>query len=185
MKIAPYTEGWNEGQRDWSFVRDPRIAIEAWETREGIHLPEDYRKFMLQFNGGYVYPRIFRHNIPKTAMPLGNDEMPVDPIYDWRTVEGHWRGETYGLGIPPRHLAIAGTPGSLELLMALDDPNFGSIFAWVQSGSIYGTDTNVEIYPQAGGFTEFLMSLHDDAERSDHDAWHLPIFDKLAKELQI
>jgi hypothetical protein len=33
MKIAPTTERWNEGERDWSFVKDPRADIEAWERQ--------------------------------------------------------------------------------------------------------------------------------------------------------
>jgi hypothetical protein len=185
MKIAPLTERWNEGERDWSFVKNPRSDIERWECEESIRLPEDYREFMLRFNGGYVYPRIFRHNVPNKQMPLASNELTVDPIYDWRTVESHWRGDTYGDSLPPGYIAFAGTPGSLELLMGLHAPNRGKIFSWVQHGSSWATDGNVHIHPQADSFTEFLGSLFDDEDRTDYDGWHLPMYDKLAKDLEI
>ena len=49
MRIAPYTERWNEGERDWQFVKDARADIEAWEQREGLVLPESYRRFMQEW----------------------------------------------------------------------------------------------------------------------------------------
>ena len=54
MKIVPNTERWNEGERDWTFVPDPKNEIAAWERRTGIRLPDEYRKFLLKFNGGSV-----------------------------------------------------------------------------------------------------------------------------------
>jgi len=134
MKIAPITEGWNEGERDWSYVRDPTAAIEAWEEREALALPETYRAFMLRYNGGRIYPRLFR--TPAALLGMLGPHVPrsdltcVDPIHDWATVEAHWRGQVYGQGVPPGHLLIAGTPGAIQLLMALITPTSGRICAW-------------------------------------------------------
>ena len=188
MKIAPYTERWNEGERDWSFVEDPRSEIEQWEKRESILLPPEYRKFLLKFNGGSVYPRLFKNTIgPLQLGPYvdNSSEDYVDLIHNWKTVESHWRGEIYGEGVPPKHLVIASTPGPVQLLMSLNSANFGAVYSWVHSTNKWGTDGNTEIFPQAHNFKAFLHSLYDDQEQSDYESWHLPIYDKLARELDI
>ncbi|MBD2748177.1 SMI1/KNR4 family protein [Microvirga sp. BT688] len=58
--IAPLTERWNEGEQDWFYVKDPSEDIARWEGSTGHSLPDAYRRFMLAFNGGCVYPRLFR-----------------------------------------------------------------------------------------------------------------------------
>ncbi|MCI5065107.1 SMI1/KNR4 family protein [bacterium] len=127
MKIAPYTKGWNNGERDWSFVEDPRASIEAWEERESLSLPIGYRNFLLEYNGGRVYPRLFQHAVGSLVAGPYVDESAVtyvELIYPWSVVEGHWRGETYGEGVPPNHLVVAGTPGEIELLMSLESDSY-------------------------------------------------------------
>ena len=188
MKIAPLTERWNEGERDWSFVRDPTAQIEAWESREGLSLPADYRRFLLRYNGGHVYQRLFRTPAALVGM-LGpyeptSDVTQVNPIYDWATVERHWTGEVYGQGVPPGHLVVAATPGAIQVLLALTPENWGRIFSWIHSADAWGSDRNTEIWPLAGSFSHFLDSLFDDENRSDWPRWRLPIYDTLAKELE-
>ena len=188
MRIAPVTERWNEGERDWSFVRDPAAAIEVWEGLESVSLPADYRAFMLRYNGGRIYPRMFRTPAAMQVL-LGpyvatSDVTYVDPIHDWATVEAHWRGQVYGQGVPPAHLLIASTPGAIQLLMALAPTNRGEICAWIHSTDAWGTDRNQQIWPLAMGFGEFLDGLFDDEQRSDYLNWRRPIYDTLAKALQ-
>lgn len=186
--IAPYTENWNKGECDWSFVKDPRVAIENWEKQENISLPPDYRNFLLKFNGGRVYPRLFTHTIG--ALQAGpyvdsSSVTYVGIIYSWATVESHWRRETYGDGVPPNYLIFADTPGGIELLMSMNRDDYGKIYTWPHCSDIWGTDRNTKIYYQANNFTQLLKSLFDDDEQSDYEGWHRPIYDKLAKELVI
>lgn len=187
MKIVPYTKNWNDGERDWSFVEDPTSAIETWENREGVQLPDDYRRFMLKFNGGRVYPRKFKHNLgPINLGPFVDDsgETYVDLIFSWASVESHWRGETYGDGVPPNHLVIADDPGGINLLLSTATESRGRIFAWPHSTDKWGTDRNTKIYTQSESFSAFLESLYDDADQSDYVDWKLPIYEQLQKELE-
>lgn len=188
MQIAPVTERWNDGERDWSFVKSAAAAIAAWEEREALALPEDYRAFMLRYNGGRIYPRMFRTPAALQGM-LGPHESTsdlsyVDPIHAWSTVEAHWHGQVYGKAVPPGHLVIAGTPGDIQLLMALTPPERGQIRAWLHSTDTWGTDRNLRVWPLASGFGEFLDSLSDDEARSDYRRWRRPIYDRLAKVVQ-
>ena len=188
MKIAPYTEGWNEGERDWSFVEDPRSQIEAWEKAEGLTLPACYRDFLLEFNGGRVYPRLFKHTIgPLAAGPYVDDtsETFVDLIYGWSTVESHWKREIYGDGVCPEYLVIAETPGDIRILMSVSPECNGKIVSWVHSTIRWGTEGNDRVYEQADSFEDFLISLYDDEEQSDYGGWRVPIYDTLAKEFAI
>jgi hypothetical protein len=45
----------------WNDVVDPREAIEAWEAKENRRLPDDYRSFVIAYNGGRVFPLMFRY----------------------------------------------------------------------------------------------------------------------------
>jgi hypothetical protein len=186
MKIRPYTERWNEGERDWRFVKDARADIEAWEKREGLSLPEPYRTFMLRYNGGRVSPRTFRTEAG-VGMMLGpyvceSEENYCDLILSWDSVVKHWRREIFGPGVPPHHLLFAQTPGSIELLMALTPESYGRIYAWVHTNWIWGEEGNNVLFPLANDFREFLSRLYDNpAETGDGGQRH----DTLAKELEL
>lgn len=188
MKITPYTERWNEGERDWSYVKNAQRDIEKWESEAGLRLPPGYRDFMLRFNGGHVYPRIFRR--PLAAVPFNMAMLPppteenyVDLIFNWAYVESHWRGETYGKGVPPQHLVFADTPGPIQLLIALNIQDFGKIFTWYHSSNIWGTDGNDTVFFQAEDFSSFMRSLVDENGK-DYENWHVPIYDRLARDFE-
>ena len=185
MKIAPVTERWNEGERDWSFVENAAPGIKAWEQREGIILPADYRAFMLSYNGGSVYPRLFKDNVPVGILP-GTDQVSyVDRISSWKNVEAHWRGDIYGAGLPPRHLLIGDTPGALQILMSISGNLTGKVCGWVHSTNTWGTDGNTELYQLADSFNGFLRQLYDDGDQSDYEDWYLPAYRNIIKEFTI
>lgn len=181
--IAPVTERWNEGERDWSFVKDPSRDIVAWESRTGHALPDSYRRFMLAFNGGRVYPRLFRSAVPLERYPFIEPVTFVDPFYSWADVEEYSRGDVYGRGTPPDMLFIGSDPCGLEILMSLRAADYGQIFCWVHSMNIWGTDGNDWVWNQAPSFEAFLDLLHDEPDASDYEGWHIPIYDRLAKPL--
>ena len=80
---------------------------------------------------------------------------------------------------------FAGTPGSIQLLMALTSENWGRIYTWIHSSDSWGTDRNTQLWLHAESFSEFLAGLFDDENRSDFQQWRRPIYDRLAKELEL
>ncbi len=185
MKIVPYLKNWNEGEQDWSYVIDPTLEIENWEKKFKFSLPEDYRAFLIRYNGGSPYPRKYKHGIVSLAAGPYEDqsnETYIDAFLSWEGVESHWRGETYKKGIPPGYLLIGVTPGEIQILMNIDSYK-GQIVSWYHSTSPWGTGRNTEFYPIANSFTDFLSNLYGDEE--DFEAWNLPIYDDLAKELKL
>ncbi len=111
--IAPLTERWNEGERDWAFVKDPNHDIARWEESTGLSLPDGYRRFMLRFNGGRVYPRLFHCSMGRPDSQ-GEFTTFIDPFYSWTKVETYTRGDMYGKGTPPEMLFIGCDPGALK-----------------------------------------------------------------------
>lgn len=181
--IAPITEGWDRGERDWSYVVDPRQAIEAWEARTGLALPDGFRRFMLAFNGGRPHPRLFRYTVPLERYPSTEPVTQLAPLYSWASVEAHWRGEVYGSGTPRGMLLIGCDPGGLEVLLSLRPEDAGQIFTWVHTTAPWGTEDNDQIWHQADSFEAFLDSLFDWPDGSDYRGWRVPIFDRLARPL--
>jgi hypothetical protein len=181
--IAPLTERWNEGERDWSYVKDPSEDIARWERTTGLSLPDAYRRFMLAFNGGRIYPRLFRYTVPLEFYPSTEPVTYVNPFYSWADAERYWRGDVYDRGTPPDMLFIGCNPGGLEILLSLRPADFGQIFCWLHSTNIWGTDGNDRLWLQAVSFEAFLDSLYDEPDGSDYDDWRRPIYDKLAKPL--
>jgi hypothetical protein len=185
MKIAPYTKRWNDGEKDWSFVANPSDEISSWERVQGITLPKDYRDFLVRYNGGKVYPRMFKHKMGSLqAGPFIDDSgvTYLDLLYPWETVEMHWQGKTYGQGVPSRHLVIGENPGGIQVLMSLLQHDKGSIYSWFHSRTPWGKVGNTEKYLLANSFSEFLTGLYDDG--NDYDDWHIPLYDTLARELE-
>lgn len=183
--IAPITQGWNEGERDWKFVKDPKSSIEQWEAQTDLKLPGDYRRFMLAFNGGIPYPNLLKHNVPPRAYPSETPVTIIDPFYDWRIVEKSWG--TSGMfrdTLPRNMLAIGADPGMLVILLSLAKNSYGKVFVWVNRGETWGTDDNVSVWEQAESFSALIESLHDDAEKTGWDYWNIPEFVKLAKPLK-
>jgi|GEM_PF-1308670 len=186
MKIVPYTKNWNEGETDWSYVSDPTSAIAAWEEANNLELPTDYRRFMVRYNGGRVFPRLFKHKMePLKAGPYVDEtgETYLDLIFPWDTVESHWQKKTYGEGVPPGHLVIGDSPGGIQILMSVGPADRGRIFSWYHSTSRWSTGENTKTYPLADSFTGFLRTLNDNG--NDYDDWHIPIYDKVAKDLEL
>jgi hypothetical protein len=187
MKIAPLTERWNEGERDWSFVKNPTDDINRWESETKLTIPQDYRSFMIRFNGGRIYPRLFRTPLAiEFAGPYFDecDVAYVDAIFDWRTVALHWRGEVYGQGVPSEHLVFAETAGPIQLLMSLRKTDHGAIYSWRHTTYRWGTDGNDKLHMQADSFSAFLKTLTD-GSGTDYQDWHLPVYDTIAREFNL
>lgn len=181
--IAPVTTGWNEGEHDWSFVKDATADIARWERETGHKVPDDYRRFMLRFNGGRVYPRLFRYTVPLERYPSNEPVTMIESFYSWTDGQEYLRGEMYGRGTPPDMLFIGGDPGGLEVLLSLRPSDWGQVFCWPHTTNIWGIEGNSEIWHQADSFEAFIDSLFDGSDRSDYSAWHVPIYDKLARPL--
>lgn len=185
MQILPNTQNWNEGETDWSYVPDPKNDIRNWERMTGGSLPDDYKSFLFRFNGGSVYPRLFKQSIPPSILPSISAEEILDRLYRWDQVVALYNRDGYGKGIPEGYLDIGETPGPLEILMSIRKEDYGNIFAWIRSSSPWGTGSNDRLFLIATSFKIFLKMLYDDKDRSDYSGWNIPGCESITRELDL
>ncbi|MEZ0472672.1 SMI1/KNR4 family protein [Luteimonas salinilitoris] len=175
--ISPVGEKWETGEALAS-------AISGWEQRAGYALPGDYRAFLISYNGGRPYPNMFRHTALAPEEWCENPtEHFVDPFYAWDRVVA-WNHEL-GNRLPTGCLAIGADPGLLEIVLSLRTEDFGAIYSWVRSWSMWGSDENNYLCPQASSFGAFVASLFDDDEQNGYDYWHTPRRESLKRRLNV
>lgn len=166
----------------WDAVADARPAIGAWEQVTGLVLPEDYRSFMLRYNGGSPYPNLFRHAWADEDGQPAESESFLEPLYDWQHAES-WTREL-GNRLPPQTLAIGADPGLIEIVLSLRQDDYGTIYSWVRNRGAWGDAENSYLCRQAGTFREFVDNLYDTADRMGHGHWHLPGLKHLERRLE-
>lgn len=169
--ISPLGEEWQEAS-----------AIADWERSAGYALPDDYRAFLVGYNGGRPYPNMFRH----TALaPDGAAETEhfVDPFYAWDRVVA-WSHEL-GNRLPAGCLAIGADPGLLEIVLSLRSEDFGATYSWVRNWASWGSAENSYLCPQASSFAAFVAALSDDDAQTGHDYWHTPRRERLKRRLDV
>jgi hypothetical protein len=168
---------------DWKPEGAAASAIAAWEHGANQRLPDDYRRFMLRYNGGRPYPNMFRHTALDPDGFASPSEAFVDPFYDWKRVES-WSGELANR-LPPKCLAIGADPGLLEIVLSLRDEDHGAIFSWVRNWGVWGSAENSYLCAQAASFAAFVAALFDDDAQSGHAFWHTPRRDRLKRTIEI
>lgn len=128
------------------------------EATLDIKLPEEYRKFLLEFNGGRPTPRGFKtidkkvHSRVKMFIPLG--------IENHQNLEKVYLEYVVGNKIPNTVFPIAIDPLENFILLSLDKKNFGTVLFWDRMEEKEGyTASFKKIKHVASSFTEFLESL--------------------------
>lgn len=163
-------------------------AVTAWERELGLRLPEDYRNFLLRFDGGYPYPNFFDSALIRAGVVVSSETlMVVEFFYSLAEGQAHWNKASYGAGTPPGMAFIGSEPGGTEVLMSLRPQDFGVIYLWYHSTNIWGTDGNDDsaLYRQADSFNDFLVSLFDTADREGYEGWYRPEAAKAALTCQL
>lgn len=172
--ISPLGDGWSEAGANAE-------AIAQWERETALRLPDDYRAFLLRYDGGRPYPNLFWHTAREPGDFPNPSEGYIDPISGWARVVS-WSAEL-GNRLPPKTLAIAADPGLVEILLSLREEDHGAIHSWVRNWGGWGSQDNDYLCPQAASFTAFIASLSDDEEKNGYEYWHTPATARLQREL--
>jgi hypothetical protein len=133
--------------------------ILRFETAIAAPLPEDYRSFLLQYNGGKPSQDIFRfsergateEDIVDWFLSLGGD-----PNYDIELFVELTTGR-----IPPDCIPFAIDPGGNFLLLSVRGARCSAVLFWdhereAEEGQPPSEDN---VYPVCTGFSTFLASL--------------------------
>ena len=129
-----------------------RTQIEEFEKEKGISLPESYKAFLTEFNGGKPETNIF--NIDK------NNDAGVNEFIELKKIDEVIY--IYKNRIPNSVLPIAHSEGGNLVCLGIDKKNFDDVFFWDHEGE--KLDENKEpsitnLYLISKSFGEFLKKL--------------------------
>lgn len=129
-------------------------AIANAERTLGVVFPEDYRRFLLEHNGGTPVPdAFFIEDVDQYALVdcfFGLGRPSDDLLRYFSEIEDR---------IPEAHVPIGVDPGNNVLLMDLGPEGMARVYYW-DDLSAFGQSTDEEnTYLVAGSFTDFLSKL--------------------------
>ncbi|MDY6994535.1 MAG: SMI1/KNR4 family protein [Pseudomonadota bacterium] len=133
--------------------------IEKAEKTLNLQLPEEYKRFLLLYNGGHPEPGKFKYicddhqNRSLVAWFLA--------IYEGKAENFSTFYKTYKGRIPEDTIAIARDPGGNLILLGIEAENRGKLFFWLQDFEVEEGEipdySNVCLI--ADSFDEFFNSL--------------------------
>jgi hypothetical protein len=169
----------------WPDTSHHLAKIAEFEKISGLRFPEDYRTFLMKYDGGRPYPNTFKVAVPPALWDMAEDLTYVDPLYSWDFSRQLLDKTTYYEGTPECLWFIGCDPGGLELLLSLRPKDHGTIYSWRGTYTAWGTDGNDQatLYMQAPSFTAFVFGLFDTPDKQGYDYWKTPNQILLARDL--
>lgn len=141
-------------------LTEERLA--SFERALGVILPEPYRKFLLQTNGGMPSPE--RDVVDVAGLP-GGGSADVQVFYRIggavESSELRWNRDSLSERIPDNLLAIAKDSGGNVFCLSLEGAERGAIL-YCDLQSVYGNfEADPDFYPVAPDFDAFLNKLRE------------------------
>lgn len=133
--------------------------IEQFETRNGLKLPEKYKSFLLQWNGGYTEPSLFQisdkqgKSVVNVLNGIGNMYDNLDKVI-----------EIYEFRLPVGFIPIGDDPGGNVICLGTEKPYYETIYFWDHEQEPENPDDMSNMYFLANDIDEFLNKLIEENE---------------------
>lgn len=132
--------------------------IKQFESDHDVILPEKYKHFLLQWNGGYSEPSVFKISDEQGASVL-NVLNGIGDMYDnLEKVLDIYEGR-----LPAGFIPIGDDPGGNVICVGTKEPYYEKIYFWDHEQESDEPDSMSNMYLLAGDIYEFLDQLHDGA----------------------
>lgn len=132
--------------------------IAELEKKLEVTLPEDYKVFLKQNNGGRPHPSYFPI--------IGFDKNPIGTIQVFFRIDGpikssklDWNYQTFRGRIPDNLFPIACEDGGSLICISLTGSDKGAVYYWNYYGESQPPSYD-NVYQIAGTFQDFLKSIH-------------------------
>jgi hypothetical protein len=142
MKIIPYGKATQEG-------------IRALESQMKMTLPDDYKAFLLNNNGGEPEVKYAAFHVEDLEEDISLDVLFGIGIEKLDIL--HWSNMFRG-DLPPASLVIGSDPGGGTLLL-INDGSDNGVYYWDDSYSFEESDDDCNTYFIADSFSDFVNSL--------------------------
>ncbi|MGH0004278.1 SMI1/KNR4 family protein [Pseudovibrio ascidiaceicola] len=173
-------------ENEWQAVAQIEGLISKWEAETQITLPEDYKAFMVKYNGGRVYPCLFKHNVPQELWQMDDDiEVLLDSIFRWQYALER-RGDRLEFNeIPEKSLIIGTDPGGTELGLSMEENSFGKVYLIYFAVGPEDDEPVMRTSLLANSFREFVFDkLYENADRDGYELWYTPNTKKYARKVE-
>jgi len=127
--------------------------LEIFEHNHNITLPNDYRGFLLKYNGGYPNPSIYRIS-EELGESILNIFYGIGSMYDNLEKTFDFFDEILEIGFIP----IADDPIGNQICIGISKEFFGKIYHWVHDEEHEGMEN---MYLLSNNFKTFLNSLYE------------------------
>ena len=128
--------------------------LEFFEKNQNINLPKDYRDFLLEYNGGYPNPGIYKIS-DELGESILNIFYGIGSMYDNLKKKFDIFDEILEMGFIP----IADDPSGNQICIGISKECFGQIFHWAHDEE---HDKMENMYFLSNNFNEFLDSLYEE-----------------------
>jgi cell wall assembly regulator SMI1 len=136
--------------------------LEAIEKKLGIHLPDQYRSFLLVHNGGRPTPSIFRYR--NEAGPYTDSEVDwflAIQSKDYNDFETYYdRYKIHRIRMPTELVPIADDPGGNVICIVVDGPKLGAVYFWDHEEE-QDLPSYKNVHLIANSFDEFMNLLSE------------------------
>jgi hypothetical protein len=130
----------DDAYRRFSTERFPlpnQSAIEAMEQRIGVKLPEDYRRFVLEFNGGYFNEPLIESNTNDAPTALLTCLHGIGAAHPSAELGQSTYLDLFTDNDPPKILPIGSTPTGGLIVLSTDNESWGEIYLKVAYGGFH------------------------------------------------
>lgn len=134
-------------------------VIDEFERYLGMPLPADYRRFLLEHNGGKPTPNVFLISAEKRSEDI------VDFFLGLKAARISFSLEEYASRrkdhLPSNLISIARDPGHNAICLSLEGVDVGKVYFWDADFGVVGAPDYSNLYLLADSFDEFLSKLHE------------------------
>ena len=128
--------------------------LESFEQNQNITLPKDYRDFLLEYNGGYPNPGVYKIS-DELGESILNIFYGIGSMYDNLEKKFDIFDEILEIGFIP----VADDPSGNQICIGINKEYFGQIFHWAHDEE---HDEMENMYFLSNNFNEFLDSLYEE-----------------------
>lgn len=133
--------------------------IVRFEQENSLKLPGQYKNFLLEYNGGYAEPNIFKISDEQGESAL-NTLYGLDISEDYDELSSVY--ETLDGIIPANFISVGDDAGGNQICLGLDGTDRGKIYVWIHD---MGADDDMsDMFLLADDFSSFLDNLYEDGE---------------------
>lgn len=152
-----------------TFTKSKNVSIsdiEQLENELNIKLPEQYKHFLLECNGGTPEPEFFC-----TKYVGEHTHSFCDISYVINSTFNCWKEEDLAYRVPKTMIKIAVTSGSEDILLGVGKDSYNKVYILISSGEVSEEldEDEPEIWLVADSFDEFINSFCTEEEYLSSD----------------